>query len=151
MRPARFILMRLSRVTAYVGLIAWACASLYMLWVGNADIFQRLGALGVAAAVLFFSDQLAQIELSRQRTVEKLLHEFGLELAALRDGVPPTELPKTGYVIDTLTEERNFDALRTQASVFNALNVLLLTLATIQWGFGDRIVNRLITCGAVEC
>ena len=122
-----------------------------MALAGNAELFQRFGALGVAASVLFFSDRLLKIELGRQRSVERLLHEYGVELAALKQGTPPTELPKEGFAVDFLTEERNFDALRQKADMFNVLNTVLLTFATLQWGFGDRLINKFIVCGAVQC
>lgn len=146
-----YILRRFGRVVAYVGLTAWAIGTVLTLYWGAAGIFQRFGSLGVAASVLFFSDRLLKIELSRQRSVERLLHEYGVELAAMRQGKLATELPPDGYAVDFLTEERNFDRLRQQADLFNFGNVILLTVATLQWGFGDRVVNKLIVCGSPVC
>jgi hypothetical protein len=151
MTTTRHILNRFSRLVAYIGLAAWAVGTCVAFWLGNAEVFQRFGALGVAASVLFFSDRLTQIELGRQRSVEKLLHEYGVELAALKQGTPPKELPKEGYAVDFLTEERNFDGLRQKAEMFNVFNVLLITLATLQWGFGDRFILRLTGCEGVAC
>lgn len=111
-------------------------------------MFQRFGSLGVAAAVLFFTDRLTKIELSRQRSVEKLLHEYGVELEALKAGTDPKEIPARGYVIDFLTEEREFDKLRTVADRFSLANIVLLTLSTLQWGFGELIYQNLVTGGA---
>lgn len=150
MRTVRYILRRFSRLTAYLGLFAWAAGTLIVLFSGQAELFQRFGALGVAASVLFFSDRLAQIELGRQKSVEKLLHEYGLELAAMRQGTSPQDIPEEGFAVDFLTEERHFDLLRQRAELFNFGNVMLLTVATLQWGFGDRLVNRLL-CGAGQC
>jgi len=129
---------------------AWAVGTVVVLLADNAELFQRFGALGVAASVLFFTDRLAKIELGRQKSVEKLLHEYGVELTALKQGTAPEDIPQEGYAVDFLTEERNFDQLREQAEMFNFFNVLLLTVATLQWGFGDRLVNHL-TCGAAQC
>jgi len=135
---------------AFIGLAAWAVGTVVVLLADNAELFQRFGALGVAASVLFFTDRLAKIELGRQKSVEKLLHEYGVELTALKQGTAPEDIPQEGYAVDFLTEERNFDQLREQAEMFNFFNVLLLTVATLQWGFGDRLVNHL-TCGAAQC
>ena len=151
MSLTRSILARFSRFVAFAGLAGYAVGTIWSLSVGDAETFQRFGALGVAASFLFFSDRLTQIELGRQRSVERLLHEYGVELAALRQGKDPKEIPPEGYAVDFLTEERNFDQLRRQADAFNVMNVLLMTVATLQWGFGDRIVTRLfaplLDCG----
>jgi hypothetical protein len=148
MTAMQFIFRRFGRLVAYLGLIVWAVGSVWALTAGSADLFHRFGALGVAASVLFFSDRLLKIELSRQRSVERLLHEYGVELAAMKEGKAATEIPRDGYVVDFLTEERNFDALRHQADVFNIANVTLMTVATLQWGFGDRMLLWLRGAGA---
>lgn len=147
----RYILRRFGRAVAYVGLTAWAIGTVLALYWGEAGTFQRFGSLGVAASVLFFSDRLLKIELSRQRSVERLLHEYGVELAAMRQGTQATDIPPEGYAVDFLTEERNFDLLRHQADLFNFGNVLLLTVATLQWGFGDRVVANIELCGSPIC
>jgi hypothetical protein len=151
MSVARSIFARFARIFAFAGLAAYFVGSMLALYSGNADAFHRFGALGVAASFLFFSDRLTKIELGRQRSVERLLHEYGVELAALRQGKPATEIPLEGFAVDFLTEERNFDQLRRQADVFNVLNVLLMTAATLQWGFGDLAVLRLMGCGELPC
>ncbi len=140
MTATQFILRRFGRLVALLGLLAWALGSVLALTYGNADMFHRFGALGVAASVLFFSDRLLKIELSRQRSVERLLHEYGVELAALKEGKAATDIPREGYVVDFLTEERNFEGLRRQSDIFNIANVVLMTVATLQWGFGDRFL-----------
>ena len=151
MKSARFILRNVTRVAAFFGLAVWAVGSVVAGWLGNAEFVQRFGALGVAASVLFFSNRLAAIELGRQRSVEKLLHELGLEIAALKQGTDARDLPKEGYVVDFLTEERNFDGLRAKADAYNFFNVVLLTVATLQWGFGDRWVRALSACEGAVC
>ena len=151
----RSILTRFTRVVAFVGLAAYAVGTALSLYFIDAETFQRFGALGVAASFLFFTDRLTKIELGRQRSVERLLHEYGVELAALRQGKDPKEIPPEGFAVDFLTEERNFDRLRRQADGFNAANVMLMTAATLQWGFGDRLVHRLFAtsfdCGGPLC
>lgn len=151
MSTTRYILVRFGALMAFAGLAAWAVGTIWAWFHGAAGLFQRFGALGVAASVLFFSDRLMRIELGRQRSVERLLHEYGVELAEMKRGIAPTDLPKEGFAVDFLTEERNFDKLRRQADGFNIANTVLLTLATLQWGFGDRLVNRVMVCGAGEC
>jgi hypothetical protein len=140
MTMVQAILRGFGRLVAFAGLLAWALGSLWSYASANPDMFHRFGALGVAASVLFFTERLLKIELSRQRSVERLLHEYGVELAALKSGKPPTEIPQKGYVVDFLTEERNFDLLRRKADFVNIANVTLMTVATLQWGFGDRFL-----------
>lgn len=150
MTRARGHLRLLMRWVAYLGLAAWAIGSVASFAEDSAVLFQRFGALGVAASVLFFTDRLTKIELSRQQSVERLLHEYGLELEVLKSGTDPQDIPAKGYVIDFLTEERNFDRLRGRADWFNAWNTALMTVATLQWGFGDLFLARYVftTAGA---
>lgn len=152
MPVTRGYMARFAPVVAYLGLAAYFAGSLHALWAGDGDQFHRFGALGVAASFLFFSDRLTRIELGRQRSVERLLHEYGVELAALRQGKSATEFPPEGFAVDFLTEERNFDQLRQQADLFNVFNVLLMTAATLQWGFGDQLIGRVTSvCAGAGC
>lgn len=139
------LFVRFGRTVAVLGLAVWIVGTLLTAYRLDFILFQRFGALGNAVAVLFFSDRLLRIELSRQSSVERILHEFGTELAALKQGTPATELPPEGYSVDYLTEERNFDALRQKADLFNFANTALITLATLQWGFGDHVLRWIVT------
>jgi hypothetical protein len=139
---------RLARAVAVIGLVAYMAGSVVAVAARDADLFHRFGSLGVAAAVLFFTDRLLKVELDRQILVERLLHEYGLELEVLRSGTDPRELPPKGYVIDFLKEERQFGRLRATADRIQAANVLLLTLSTLQWGFGDLFLSSLTQGGA---
>lgn len=141
------LVRRPSRAVAIVGLAAWAIGSAVALAARALDIFLRVGAPGVAASVLFFTDRLLQIELARQRAVECVLHEYG-EPEAMRSGTPPTELPRHGSIIDYLVEERRFGALRQTADRFQAANIGLLIVSTLQWGFGDLLLSALTEGGA---
>lgn len=144
-RLADIMPTRLSRFVAYFGLAAYLIGSIYNIGWGTPHIFQRFGALGVAAAVLFFTDRLQQIELNRQNAVERILHEFGLELEVMRGGVSPSDLPKDGFLTDYLDEEVQFQVLRKRAERINSGNIFLLTIATLQWGFGDVFLNRIFS------
>ncbi len=128
---------RLSRMVAVFGLVAYLVGTLIALIELNPHTFQRFGSIGVAAAILFFTDRLLQVELRRQKTVERILHEYGLELEVLKEGLDPRDMPRQGYLIDYLREERKFSVLRHHAERINSLNIFLLTAATLQWGFGD--------------
>ncbi len=132
---------RLSRVMAVLGVAVYLLGTLYSVMFDNHHLFQRFGSLGVAAAILFFTDRLLQIELRRQRTVERILHEYGLELEVLREGIDPRDLPATGFLTDYLEEEVQFQTLRDRAERINSRNIFLLTIATLQWGFGDAFLN----------
>ncbi len=126
-----------ARAVPVVGLAAYASGTLSALLAGAPELFQRFGAIGVAAAILFFDDRLARVELLRQQSMERLLHEYGLELEALKEGIAPTSMPERGYLIDYLQEEARLERLRRQAAWIGTANILLLVVATLQWGFGD--------------
>ena len=107
-------------------------------------MFQRFGSLGVASAILFFTDRLLQVELRRQKSVERILHEYGLEFDELKHGVPANEIPGAGIETDFRSEEAKFLQLRDHAERINSRNILLLTLATLQWGFGEVFLQWVI-------
>ncbi|MEM9394543.1 MAG: hypothetical protein AAGA38_11835 [Pseudomonadota bacterium] len=132
---------RLPRAVALAALVTYVCGTALCLITGHPELFQRFGALGVAAAVLFFTDRLTQIELTRQRAVEAMLHEYGLRFEALASGTTPEELPNKGYTLDFLDEESVFTRLRRKAEAINSGNTALLSVATLQWGFGDLAVE----------
>lgn len=134
---------RLPRAVAVLGLAVYLLGSLLSLTSGHPELFQRFGALGVAAAVLFFTDRLTQIELARQRAVEALLHEYGLRFEAIASGTKPEDLPNEGYTLDFLEEETVFSRLRRKAEAISSGNTALLSVATLQWGFGDLAVEAL--------
>ena len=135
---------RIGRAVAIPGLMVYLIGTLGALIALEPHVFQRFGSLGVAAAVRCGTYRLREIELNRQRTVERILHEYGLELGAMKEGRNATDIPSEGFVIDFLTEERNFDQLRHRAEKITAMNTVLLTLATLQWGFGDAILRWII-------
>ena len=139
-----FLPARLSRIVATLGLVAYLIGTLISLIQLSPDAFQRFGSLGVAASILFFTDRLLQIELRRQNAVERILHEFGLELEVMKEGVAPKDIPNEGYVTDYLNEELEFATLRDHAERINSRNIFLLTIATTQWGFGDIFLRWVI-------
>ena len=132
---------RLARVVAVVGLIAYLAGTLIALFTNTPELFQRFGAVGVASSILFFDDRLLQVELRRQQSIERILREYGLELEVLKEGIDPVAMPKHGYVIDYLQEEAKLRVLREHAARINSVNIFLLTLATVQWGFGDTFLR----------
>lgn len=134
---AQILPPRLSRIVAIIVLTLYLLGTIAALFAQNPDAFHRFGSLGVAAAILFFTDRLLQIELRRQAAVERILHEYGLELEVLKEGVAASDLPREGFLTDYLREEGRFSGLRQAAERTNARNIILLTLATLQWGFGD--------------
>lgn len=143
MARTRVLPNRLPRAVALLGLVTYVAGTLLSLTSGHSELFQRFGALGVAAAILFFTDRLTQIELTRQRAVEAMLHEYGLRFEALHAGTRPEEIPEKGYTLDFLVEESAFTRLRRKAEAINSGNTALLSIATLQWGFGDLAVEAL--------
>ncbi len=137
-----FIPLRIMRLVAVMALVSYLAGSLAAVFAKDADLFKRFGSLGVAAAILFFTDRLQQNEQRRQRTIERLLHEFGLEMEVLKEGISAKDLPQKGYLVDYLEEERRLERLRLDTGRIMSLNIILLTAATLQWGFGDVFFER---------
>lgn len=116
-----------------------------------ANFFQRFGAVGGAASVLFCTDRLTRIELGRQKSVENVLHVYREEFVAIKQSVIPECISKEGYAVDFQTEQRSFDKSRCEAEMSNFLNVPLLIVAAPQWRFGDWIVRKFMTRGQCVC
>lgn len=133
----KYLTTRLSRIFATLGVAAYLIGTSVSIGLENSQMFQRFGSLGVAAAILFFTDRLLQVELRRQLSVERILHEYGLELEVMKDGVPPKDIPNKGFETDFRLEEMQFLKLREHAERINSRNIFLLTIATLQWGFGE--------------
>ncbi len=132
---------RLSRITANLGAAVYLIGTTASIFMVNPEMFQRFGSLGVAAAILFFTDRLLQVELRRQKSVERILHEYGLELSELKDCVAPRDIPGKGIETVFRAEEAKFLKLRNHAERINSRNMFLLTVATLQWGFGEVFLN----------
>lgn len=136
-----FLPRRFARLVATLGLIGYLAGSVTALLVAAPELLQRFGAIGVAAAILFFDDRLMEVELQRQQSVERILREYGLELEVMKEGIDPKAMPPTGYLVDYLREEARLHALRRHAARISAINIFLLTIATLQWGFGDAFLR----------
>jgi hypothetical protein len=140
-RLMKLLPARLSRVTANIGAVVYLIGTISSIFSANPEMFQSFGSLGVAAAILFFTDRLLQVELRRQKSVELILHEYGIELEEMKDGVSPREIPGRGIETNFREEEAKFLHLRDNAEHINSRNIVLLTLATVQWGFGEVFLN----------
>lgn len=138
-----FLSGRKSRIVAILGVVAYFIGTAASLFAEHPVLFQRFGSIGVAAAILFFTDRLWQVESRRQQSVERILHEFGIELEVMKEGVPASDIPTKGFNVDYLEEEAKFSTFRNHAEKINSRNIVLLTVATLQWGFGDIFVGWL--------
>jgi hypothetical protein len=138
----------MARAVAAIGPAAWAPGTATPLAARDPDMFQRFGPLGMAASVLFFTDRFPHVELARPLPVERRLHQYGLELEGMCAGIPAADIPGKGYVIDVLVGERISNRLRHTADRIRIANIGLLTVSTLQWGFGDLLLTHLPTGGA---
>ena len=63
-------------------------------------------------------------------------------MEVLKEGISAKDLPQKGYLVDYLEEERRLERLRLDTGRIMSLNIILLTAATLQWGFGDVFFER---------
>lgn len=132
----------------------------------TASLFQRLGSLNVGVGLLLLALAAGRLQrLERQRT----LGDFGIlsyeilrlsiEISDLKNGVPPANSPQAKNQATAFGEHKDFDydmALRNKERVLKhkrevrqarILEFILIVGGTIQWGFGDIVLDFVRTAG----
>lgn len=134
---------------SFVAATAFWALSLLAAGAGFADLFQRLGALGVAIGVLTFAflrraeTNLAQInELEKDYNTTKFVADSSKEFFGIES---PDFLQKRALEANMQAELRSKQTSRTET-----LEFVQIVLATLQWGFGDWVVS-LLHCGFTKC
>ena len=151
---------------AIAGRSRWLILGALAIWLGTSAValglrdpgqFSRAGAVGTGLVLAAFSVSAA----ARQSYQTHLLKGLVLVTRAnLRDaGGPPKSGP--GAAPDApagFDHDRHLDMigrllvrLDRRGGSARALEVSAAGLATLQWGYGDLLLNRALICGAFTC
>ena len=127
-------------------IFCWISGSMFSLFYGNADLFQRMGAFGVFSGIILMANAAYSVDVEeRKRIFEKEKNTRKIDMEAEMFGEP------SNYRISTnrwLSECEKYYWRQKKGLV--TAEILLLGLATLQWGFGDMIVN-ILRCGGLSC
>ena len=119
-------------VGVYVGLSVFTLTQL------NADVFQRLGSLGVGAFLFHY----VFIRFTWRRRAESIsTKESSAYTSLFIDGAKGADIEKSKQQLFDVTDEKRIFYDQESKSV--VIEALLLLTATIQWGFGDLLINAI--------
>ncbi len=120
---------------------------------GMSGLFSRMGAMIAAAGVVFaLTTHGAMKKRLDQRLFAELLNgaqQISLAITRQAQGGRVAEVAHSSSLqsdVDRLVEE--FEKERRPFELFEASLVLI---GTLQWSFGDLVVNKLIACGEWQC
>jgi len=149
----------------------WLIPSVFFFGTGNGDMVARVGSLLVALAIFWavlgggFLTSAKSIVSSmdkRERELNRLsaneLQEILENKQELLDGLSGAELERRQGVLADIECHREFLELGGYSGAIDYLELTMrrvevfsLIFGTLQWGFGDLLVNRLRICGAFTC
>ena len=166
---------RLTAVLGPVGLltslaILWLLPSLWFFVTGNDDMFARFGSILVALSIIWVvanENFVAPVQglTSKMDSLSKKLDAFDREdlkaLIAKKEEILAEAKPDSDEIrgilenVEVVLEIESGGGLRRMLADIQAfsrkIEVAGLIVGTLQWGFGDLIVHKLIECGEWQC
>jgi hypothetical protein len=130
-------------VTAAIAV--WVGTSVLALGTGSAEFFSRAGAVGTGLVLTSF----ALASTIRQTYHNHLLKGLVLVMRGELKGTPPES--ETTYDHNLEAIGRLFARLERKSGSARLVEVEAALLTTLQWGYGDLLVNRILGCGAWRC
>jgi hypothetical protein len=132
-------------VLVTVSLGIWIGTSVLALWFVSPEFFARAGAVGAGLVLASFAMATA----IRQSYHTHLLKGLVLVMRGELKGQPP----ESEEIYDNNLEAigRLFARLERKSGFARVVEVEAALIATLQWGYGDLLVNRLLVCGAWRC
>ena len=127
-----------------VAVIIWLVASVWALIIGSPEFFSPAGAVGTGLVLASF----AMATSIRQTYHTHLLKGLVLVMRGELKG-----RPDSGNTYDQNLEAigRLFARLERKSGFARVVEVEAALVATLQWGYGDLLVNRILGCGAWKC
>ena len=130
-------------VTAAIAI--WIGTSVLALVLGSPEFFSRAGAVGTGLVLTSF----ALATTVRQTYQSHLLKGLVLVMRGENKGTPPEA--QTIYDNNLEAIGRLFARLERKSGSARVIEVEAALISTLQWGYGDLVVNRLLGCGAWSC
>ncbi len=130
-------------VRGAVGL--WAAVSVAALWQGSAEFFGRAGAIGTGSVLAAF----AMAWMMRQSYQTALFKTLIMVLRAEHIGTPHMDLAEKDHHLEVI--ERLTARIDRRSRAVRFIEVAASLFATLQWAYGDLIVNKFMLCGSWKC
>jgi hypothetical protein len=147
---------RFAHIILFLILLGNVAASIFC----TALLFQRLGSLNVGVGILLLALAAGRLQrLERQRT----LGDFGMlsyeisrlsgEVSDLKNGLAPADSPQAKNQNAAFGNHEEFDynmakqnnenvlTHRREVRLARILEIILIVCGTIQWGFGDTVLD----------
>ncbi|WP_303471382.1 MULTISPECIES: hypothetical protein [unclassified Marinovum] len=121
---------------------------MFSLVVPDPLLFQAFGAVGVGAFLAHFA--FIRSTYAFRLTVKEQTRSF--VSAAVLDGAGSNSLSAAEVRLQLQKETSELENVLKEEDRSVFFEVLFVFIATLQWGFGDRLVNRFATaCGDWTC
>lgn len=130
-------------VTGAVGI--WMAISAVALWQGSAEFFGRAGAVGTGSVLAAFAVTAA----IRQSYSTDLFKAMLIVLRGEHVGTPPLKRKDVDHYLEVI--ERLLARIDRRSRTVRILEIAATVIATLQWAYGDLIVNKTMLCGSWKC
>jgi hypothetical protein len=137
--------VRKARHYVELAVFLWATVSLAALFVGSAEFFGRAGAVGTGAVLAAF----AFASMMRQSYQTDLFKALIMVLRAEHFGTPQLTKSEVDHHLEVI--DRLSARIDRRSRVVRFIEVAATLFATLQWAYGDLIVNKFLLCGSWKC
>jgi hypothetical protein len=139
----------------------WGIVSVIAILAQSPEFFSRAGAVGTGLVLASFA-LVATVRSAYHTLLEKGLILVLRQHLRDREGrplvfeagltpIPDPEVAAREYDHNLEMLGRLFARLDRRSSPARGFEVLAAVLATLQWGYGDLLLNQLLVCGAWKC
>lgn len=134
-----------ARYYVMAAIILWATVSGIALFQHSAEFFGRAGAVGTGSVLAAF----AISSIVRQSYQTDLLKALIMVLRGEHIGTPPLTRSEIDHHLEII--DRLLARIDRRSKAVRFLEIAATLLATLQWAYGDLIVNQLFICGSPKC
>jgi hypothetical protein len=123
----------------------WAAVSIAAIWQGSAEFFGRAGAVGTGSVLAAF----AVASIMRQSYQTDLFKAMIMVLRGEHIGTPPLGRADIDHYLEII--DRLLARIDRRSKAVRFLEIAATLIATLQWAYGDLIVNKFLLCGSWKC
>ena len=134
-----------ARYYVIAAVLLWSTISGIALWHQSAEFFGRAGAVGTGSVLAAF----AIAAMVRQSYQTDLLKALIMVLRGEHIGTPPLTRAEIDHHLEII--DRLLARIDRRSRPVRFLEIAATILATIQWAYGDLVVNHLFICGSPKC
>ena len=135
----------MARHYVQLAVFLWAAVSIAALYEGSAEFFGRAGAVGTGSVLAAF----AIASVMRQSYQTDLFKALILVLRAEHFGAPQLTKSEVGHYLEVI--DRLSSRIERRSRAVRFIEIAATLFATLQWAYGDLIVNKILLCGSWKC